>query len=76
MGSKKCIYFICKLSLGVVLVVVVCGLGFLVGFVGSVFVDEMFAVSYILEIDKFFSESIDKDKFVEGLEKEVIVLEE
>ena len=76
MGSKKCIYSIRKLSLGVASVVVACGLGFLAGSVGSVSADETLAASHILETDKPSSESIDKDKSVEGSEKEATASEE
>lgn len=76
MGRKKCIYSIRKLSLGVASVVVACGLGFLAGSVGSVSADETLAASHILETDKPSSESIDKDKSVEGSEKEATASEE
>ena len=76
MGSKKCIYSIRKLSFGVASVVVACGLGFLAGSVGSVSADETLAASHILETDKPSSESIDKDKSVEGSEKEATASEE
>jgi C protein beta antigen len=75
-GNKKCIYSIRKLSFGVASVVVACGLGFLAGSVGSVSADETLAASHILETDKPSSESIDKDKSVEGSEKEATASEE
>ena len=55
---------------------VACGLGFLAGSVGSVSADETLAASHILETDKPSSESIDKDKSVEGSEKEATASEE